>query len=167
MYTFTNNSLSLSLSLALSLPLFSFLLPSLSLSHTHSGQSSAANSVTAFHWLQGYEKCRTGWDRFAKPQPGDENHSGHLIDLGAEKGALRMGFPETWPWSHIITPNSDGKTEIASKFWSVYMYIQTHKYNIMEIYMNVFWVVLCFLACLDHALNGFTLHSCYVIVSWP
>ena len=23
-----------------------------------------------------------------------------------------MGFPETWPWSHIITPNSDGKTDV-------------------------------------------------------
>ena len=98
-------SLSVSLSLSLSPPSLSPM----------TDQSSAADSATAFHWLQGYEKCRTGWDRFAKPQPSGENHSSHLIDLGAERGALRTGFPETWPWSHIITPNSDGKTEIASE----------------------------------------------------
>ena len=82
----------------------------------YSDQSAGADSATSFQWLQGYEMCRTGWDRFAKPQALTENHSGHLIDLGgAERGPLRTGFPETWPWSHIITPNSDGKTEIASK----------------------------------------------------
>ena len=72
--------------------------------------------MSAFQWLQGYEKCRTGWDRFAKPQP-TKNHSDQLIDLGggAEREPLRTGFPETWPWSHIITPNSDGKTAIASE----------------------------------------------------
>ena len=66
------------------------------------GTSSSANSPTAFQWLLGYEACRTGWDRFSKPHMDSQVN----FDPGS-------GFPETWPWSHIITPNMDGSTEIA------------------------------------------------------
>ncbi len=29
--------------------------------------------------------------------------------------SMKVALPETWPWSHIITPNSDGSTEVASE----------------------------------------------------
>ena len=76
---------------------------------TSLGTSISANSSTAFKWLLGYEGCRTGWDRFTKPHPmSSDPNSLVTFDPGS-------GFPESWPWSHIITPNLDGSTEIASK----------------------------------------------------
>ena len=85
----------------------------------HTAQSSSANSRTAFKWLQGYEKCRSGWDRFTKPgHSHNGENSSQLINFGSESESAKpvgLAFPETWPWSHIITPNSDGTTVIARK----------------------------------------------------
>ena len=83
----------------------------------HTAQSSSANSRTAFKWLQGYEKCRSGWDRFTKPgHSHNGENSSQLITFGGESTKpVGLAFPETWPWSHIITPNSDGTTVIARK----------------------------------------------------
>ena len=71
--------------------------------------SSSANSPMAFQWLLGYEACQTGWDRFSKP---------HMTSkVNFDPGS---GFPETWPWSHIITPNMDGSTEIAREHYHIH-----------------------------------------------
>jgi hypothetical protein len=68
---------------------------------------------TAFDWLAGYEGCRTGWDRFSKPRP---QHSTNPFapPTTSGSGSLETAFPENWPWSHIITPNSDGSTDVAN-----------------------------------------------------
>ena len=47
--------------------------------------------------------------RFAKPSSGEPSTS---------NSDFHGGFPDSWPWSHIITPNSDGSTELARE--SVY-----------------------------------------------
>lgn len=71
------------------------------------------DSSTAFDWLVGYEKCRTGWDRFSKPHPPSFNNP-FLTGDTAQPPPLELAFPEKWPWSHIITPNTDGSTDVAS-----------------------------------------------------
>ena len=102
-----------------------FLLPSSSI--TTVAYSPSVNSPSAFHWLHGYEACRTGWDRFTKPSSNSRiqrsDSPAPLIEFGRdgrENGGegerhMRVSLPESWPWSHIITPNSDGTTEVASK----------------------------------------------------
>ena len=40
-------------------------------------------SPSAFDWLRGYEACRTGWDRFRKPQT---NTTSQEVEIG-------QGFP--------------------------------------------------------------------------
>ena len=53
-----------------------------------SANSTSANSPFSFLWLQGYQACRTGWDRFSKP---DKRSSGnHLIDFG-DSGSSEEG----------------------------------------------------------------------------
>ena len=111
-------------------------------------QSSMANSLAAFSWLNGYEACRTGWDRFSKPLPlKSTGQSNLLLDLGSESevtmsAPLNAGFPETWPWSHIITPNSDGRTEVASKIDSVAMVLYVILYclfsSIFGCFLSIF-----------------------------
>jgi len=44
--------------------------------------------------------------RFSKPASGKPSTSNN---------EFHGGFPDSWPWSHIITPNSDGSTELASE----------------------------------------------------
>ncbi len=47
--------------------------------------------------------------RFKKPSSDDPA-------MEATEEGLKGGFPDSWPWSHIITPNSDGSTELASEW---------------------------------------------------
>ena len=102
--------------------------PSLPRPCSTTAYSPSVNSPLAFGWLSGYEACRTGWDRFSKPGNSRIQKSGSpapLIEFGkdhyengregAQKQQPRLALPENWPWSHIITPNSDGTTEVASE----------------------------------------------------
>ena len=80
-----------------------------------SANSGSRDSPTAFDWLAGYGGCRTGWDRFSKPLPHPPHSSNPFFSSGdTSTGPLEDAFPEKWPWSHIITPNTDGSTDVAS-----------------------------------------------------
>ena len=73
--------------------------------------------------------CRSGWDRFSKPgQPppttSSTNPFGEFGE-GPEDDPLQAALPE-WPWSHIITPNSDGSTDVASEPLSLYSHSCDH-----------------------------------------
>ena len=47
-------------------------------------------SSSTFDWLRGYETCRTGWDRFCKP---NTSITPPLIDLQEDEENLQLGFP--------------------------------------------------------------------------
>lgn len=50
---------------------------------------SSEDERSSFEWLRGYETCRTGWDRFCKP---NVSVTPPLIDLQDEEN-LQLGFP--------------------------------------------------------------------------
>ncbi|XP_019858595.1 PREDICTED: uncharacterized protein LOC109586818 [Amphimedon queenslandica] len=71
----------------------------------------AGVSPVEFQWLDGYQMCRTGWDRFSKPSTTSTPGGG--AGGGANTEEIQSGFPDNWPWGHIITPRPDGRTDLA------------------------------------------------------